>query len=289
MKSAQLGPWVKGITNVVPAYSLPKDSLVDAVNVDIDRAGVVTTRTAWQRADIAPSSSLFEHGGTTYGVVGGSVGALTAEGFTPIATAGTHVSWTVVEGAPTFSDGVGIYRITGLVAESLYAGIGEDEAELMLAPLPGGQSISCWQGRLVVARGNSLFFSEPFRYGVYDTLRSYITFEERIRWVAPLREGVYVGLRGSVVFLRGSFPEFTLLRVADQSWSGSGTTVSAAGMTKEVVGDSEYVVAWMCSRGFALGLPDGSVMYPQQDRIKEIPEQSGSVVVLGDRITVLPN
>lgn len=291
MKSAQLGPWTKGLINTIPAEQVPADALVSADNVDIDRAGSVARRNSWEQLDDTAASSLFEHGGNTYGVVGGTVGLLDAQGFTPITAVVGHVSWAELNGDAVFCDYNTIRRVVDGSAEYLYdpASIADDEAaELMLAELPGGQALAYWQGRLVVARGTSLLFSEPLRYGVYDRLRSFIRFEEQISWTAALPEGIFVGLRSSVRFLAGAnYADLTQSRVAGPSWQRSGVVTSTEAFDREVVGGAKYVAVWMSDRGFAIGLPSGAVVYPQADRLKEIPLGRGPVVVLGDRITVL--
>ena len=143
---------------------------------------------------------------------------------------------------------------------------------------------------MLVARGNSLLWSEPLRYGLYNPLTNFIQFEERVSWLAPLASGIYVGLRSSVRFLRGSDPgAFVQLRVAGPSWARSGAVVKADGMDPEVSQGAAEVAVWLSARGFSVGLPSGAVLYPQADRLAELPLGAGRLVVLGDRITVLSN
>lgn len=296
MKSAQLGPWTKGLINTVPPEKVPSDGLVFADNVDVDRAGAVSRRDAWVRVDTDPARSLFRFGGATYGVVDGNVGRLDGAGFTSLAPANGHVSWAVLNGAPIFCNSVGVYAIQNGVAAQLDSTIFADDEDdelapdrdLMLAPLPGGQALAYWQGRVLVARGTTLIFSEPIRYGVYDQLRSFIRFEEQISWIAALQQGIYVGLRNSVRFLSGSnYADLTQLVVAGPSWRRSGVVTSTEAFDTKLVNGAPYVAVWMSDRGFAIGLPSGAVVYPQAERLKEIPLGEGKVVVLGDRITVL--
>ena len=163
----------------------------------------------------------------------------------------------------------------------------------MLTPLPGGQWLEYWQGRLLLARGTTLIFSEPLRYGVYDPLRGYIRFEERITWLAPLDTGIYVGLSNSVRFLRGNDYRSLEQRLVDnKSRPGAAIVLTAPNLLSESLGVAgnapERVAVWMTDVGFAVGLPTGDVTHPQQDRLKGIPVTPGRMVVIDDRITVLP-
>lgn len=281
-----LGPWPSGLWNAVPAASIPANGLAEAMNVDVSEAGAVTRRAAWSLIDATPAHSLFHYNGRTYGVSAGEVGALDASGFTPIAPVTGRLDWTVLNAEPVFCDRDNVRVIRGGVVEPIPLTVREDEAELMLSPLPGGQQIEYWAGRLVVARGNSLLFSEPLRYGAHDPLRGFIQFEQRIYWFAPLDTGIYVGLRDSVRWLAGTSPgEMLQTRVGGRSWRGASAVIGTEQLNPEI--QAEQAALWMTPSGFAVGLPSGNVIYPQTARLKNIPLQSGRMVVDGDRVTVL--
>lgn len=297
MQSKALGPWPAGMTNATSPTRIPAaptkqsvGALLDVLNCDVDRAGSVSRRAGWVVSDATPAHSLFEHNGATYGVVGTTLGRLDG-GFTALATVAGRVAWTVLNGEPLYVDADGLWLIRSGAVEALPAGdTTDDEAELLLSPLPGGSACAYWQGRVLVARGNSLLWSEPLRYGLYNPLENFIQFEERVSWLAPLASGLYVGLRSSVRFLAGQNPaEFRQTTVAGRSWARGGATLDASGMDPQMTGGADEIAAWFGERGFALGLPDGRVQYPQADRLKDLPLGAGRLVVLGDRITVLSN
>lgn len=281
-----IGPWPEGINNSVPGAKVPMSALSDAVNVDIDKTGTVFRRDAWTEVDNTPAHSLFEHAGHVFGVVGGVLGVLSDEGFAPIAAVTGRLAWAVLNAQAVFASYDGVFVIDNGEARSLPAEIRDDEAELMLAPMPGGQWVSYWNGRLVVARGNSIFFSEPVRYGLYDRLRSFIQFEQRVRWVAPLESGLYVGLDDSVRWLAGARPDELQQRVVGgKSWRGAAAVITTEHMNQEIA--AERVAVWMTPSGFAIGRPEGAVMLPQSTRLQNIPTGVGRLAVAGDRITVL--
>jgi len=66
-----IGPWPKGMTPGIPLKSIPEDSLLDAVNVDIDDAGKVRTRQGFHKVSNGNDCrSLFSFGGNLYWLQG---------------------------------------------------------------------------------------------------------------------------------------------------------------------------------------------------------------------------
>ena len=63
---------------------------------------------------------------------------------------------------------------------------------LMLGTMPAGHSIAHYRGSLLVARGNWLYVSQPYRYGLYDTTSGAIPFPKPVSIVQPCEDGVYV-------------------------------------------------------------------------------------------------
>lgn len=73
-----------------------------------------------------------------------------------------------------------------------------------LAPLPAGQVVSRLNGRMLVASGNVLWFSEPFAYELTDPAKNYILFDSEITLLAPLVDGVFVATQTETMFIRGA-------------------------------------------------------------------------------------
>lgn len=282
------GPWTAGLVNTVSLYDIPPDGLSVARDIDIDRSGIVTTRKKWALQDSEHYASIFKHVGITYAVRGTSprqVGVVGDSSFSAIATVAGPLAWTVLNGAPVYTDGDVISAINGGVASVLdigYYGI-EEADEYQLITLPGGSDIHYWQGRLVLSRGSSLIWSEALRYGVYSAIRNFLRFPEKIHWVAPLPTGIYVGTRSHVYFLSGSDPaKFTQRVVGGKSAPG----VSAIYNPRHIDAEGEYVALWFTSDGIAMGQQSGSVDYPQAERLKDLPLYPGKMVVENDRVTI---
>ena len=282
------GPWAKGLTNSVDEYFVPPDGLVTANNVDIDRAGRIEARKKWDLLDSAHYKSLFEHNGQTYGVRGSDVGVIEQDNFTSITTVAGPVDWTVLDGKLVYTDFSVNKLVNGFTVEDLPTGYydGDEQERYQFQSLPAGSAIRAWNGVLVVARGRVLYFSEPLWYGVYSAVRGFYRFGEPIRWFEAISYkntgGLFVGLTSSVVFLEGtdntSFKRFTVglhsapgvSGILDPRHSGEGTPVAL----------------WLSDVGVAVGKPDGSVSYPQADRLKDIPLTPGKMSVQDDRVFI---
>lgn len=290
MKPIVLGPWAGGMNNTAVASRIPfapsrngPAELRDACNVDIDDDGTVSRRQAWLLLDSSSAHSLFEHAGTAYGVVDGVLGRLDAGGFTALAVVPGAVAWCELNAEPVGAHYDGLFRIRDGVVELLPAAIKSDEASLMLAEMPGGQAVAAWNGRLLVARGNRLHVSEPLRYGVYDTLGGYVQFDDRITWLAALSSGVYVGLRKSVRWIGGEWPNDVSQRtVGGPSWRSAVLVVGNDVLPSDI--QAEQAAIWMTPNGFALGLPGGQVVLPQSRRLKGIPMKEGRMALVGNRV-----
>lgn len=282
------GPWTSGLVNTVSEYDIPPDGLSVAEDINIDRTGVAVTRNKWALEDNEHYVSIFKHVDTTYAVRGTSprqVGVVGESSFTAIATVAGPLWWTVLHGEPVYSDGDVIRLIRNGVAEALATGYYdyEEDDEYQMVPLPGGKFINYWQGRLILARGNSLLWSEALRYGIYSATRNFVRFPEKIHWVAPLPTGIYVGTRSNVYFLSGSDPAKFTQRVVGGS---SAPGVSAIYNPRHADAAGEYVALWFTSDGIAVGQQSGAVNYPQAEKLKELPLYPGKMVVENDRVTI---
>jgi hypothetical protein len=287
-KPVQLGPWTLGIVNKMTPEQMPDSALADAVNIDIDTAGAISPRITWGLLSSAVAHSLFTCNDVHYGVVDGVLCQLLPTSTTQLQAVTGKLAWTILNGEPVFASYDGVFVVRGLTVSPLPYTIATDEVEYNLTSMPGGSCLAYWRGRLVVGRGNSLIFSEPLRYGVYDALRNYIQFEERVQWLAPLDTGIYVGLKNSVRWLGGVvLADLKQTVVGGSTWSGAAAVMSTKDMSVEVVRGALIVAVWMTPNGFAIGLPSGDVVLPQSDRLKNLNMAEGRLVVAHDRVTVL--
>lgn len=170
---------------------------------------------------------------------------------------------------------------------------GELADNKFLARLPYGRFISVWQGRLLSARGHTLYWSEPMRYGLYNPVNNFVQFENEIGFIGTTPTGIFVGTLDGVYFLAGTSPaEWKLSKVdLETPMLGGCLRVSVEAFNREeelFPAGTDYVIAWLGAGGFHFGLPSGDVVRPQNDRINlDLLGTTGTIQLVGDVLTAI--
>lgn len=230
-------------------------------------------------------------GGLVAGTYGVAISALTADGEE---SGLSNVSWIdlptgggiaimlptlILPGATRYK----LYRTTAngdvlYHAETVAAGtsftlaggdIGHAERTWMRDLLPAGTEIASYHGRLYSALGKFLYYSEPFMPGLFDARHGFFSFgEECDRMVQPVDGGIYVGTDSAIYFMRGDGPgSFTRDVVArNGAFKHSSRLVPAEHFSG--LKTTKPVAVWLSPKGYQIGLPDGTVLSPQEDRIR---------------------
>lgn len=128
---------------------------------------------------------------------------------------------------------------------------------LLLDPMPPGSIVRHSNGRLLVATGNLLCYSEPFANGLFRASKNYIPFPEPITVVEPCVMGVWV--------------------VADQTYWIDGDITQAALLPRLPYGAIPHssgpvptdsrTVFWISTRGLVLGRADGAAENVQERQL----------------------
>ena len=151
----------------------------------------------------------------------------------------------------------------------------------------GGDYVSAWRGRLLVARGRYLFYSDAMRYGLTDPRHNHATFPRRIVFVCGLDGGVFVGLRDHGVFwLGGQDPDqWTTTNTGSAiPVPGSGIIARSDKFDPQLQLPSGELAIWLSENGYVIGQPTGAITQPQASRIRLPMPVAGSLAVLGRRI-----
>ena len=143
--------------------------------------------------------------------------------------------------------------------------------------LPPGRIIREYNGRLYTADGDTLYYSEALRYGLYAPANNFIRFAEPVTIVQPVVNGMFV-VSDKTYFLSGDNPkEFRQIVVSDQKGIfGTGQTFRGSVFDPELVGDVAY---WYSPVGAMLGLP-GGVLRPLMEGSVALPEYEEGVTAL---------
>lgn len=128
---------------------------------------------------------------------------------------------------------------------------------LGLRPMPAGQIVRAHNGRLLVADGSILYYSEPFAPALHNPARGYVPFPGRITVVEPTDGGVYV--------------------VADRSYWLAGRDIDKAEVVEKLPygavegtggrSPTDRSVWWYSARGLVVGTPSGELKKLQEEHV----------------------
>lgn len=74
---------------------------------------------------------------------------------------------------------------------------------LVMGPPPAGQQVAEFNGRLLIAQGQILWYTDPFSPELIRPDQNFLWFESDITMVAPVAEGVFLATQTETVFLEG--------------------------------------------------------------------------------------
>lgn len=271
-RTPEIGPFPLGMDNRAPDYALelPKGGhlLRDALNVNITAQGRVKTRqgytlvyggadchSAW--APIGGAYGLFCDAGTIYRMDVAANGAITrtavAQGF----GFSTPVRYAQVYEAVYFTDGlrVGSYHPSSGPTPEWASATATSIADQVLVPMPAGQHIAHHAGRLLVAVGSAVIYSEPFTPHLRDEAKGFELFPAPITCLAAVEGGVFV-VADKTYFIAGGFPAQAVRAVLDY-----GAPDQQPGYRED--GGAH----WMSSKGVVSVTSSGEISNLQESRI----------------------
>ena len=273
------------------------------------RVGVVAadgTSAAWVGLPVpaAPQLSAVAYGGLTagrYGVALSFISDNEESGMSPTtfiySTAG--IDLTALPPPPagcevrvymTQPGGDRLYHLmdvpTGLLPPILIGSLPEGKQAMnqYLTTLPGGRLIAGYNGRIYVARGNVLYFSEPLYYGLTSLQYGFVLYDSEITLLQAVETGLYVGTRDHLHYMSGEGPSAARTKLAappPAPWSG--TTIVAGQLGGEYAKRGGLYALWLSALGYYIGTPDGVVLPLQADRIQGIAASAISTATLATR------
>ena len=178
-------------------------------------------------------------------------------------------------------------RVHAGTASILEPTLSRQATKQYLEPMPGGSIVRFFHGRLYVADGPWLWVSEPFDYGLTSVKSGYMIFDRAITMLEPVEGGIFVGMADRVMFLQGDGPGgFRNTTAATRgAIPYSGATAPADYFSDLVAPDrGKPCAAWLSEVGLAVGRPDGSVSFPQSQRVRVIGERARAAFVEHDGI-----
>jgi hypothetical protein len=118
----------------------------------------------------------------------------------------------------------------------------------LMNPMPAGSGVAASRGRLFVAAANTLYFSEPLRYGACDYSVDFQMFPAPIQLVVGLSTGLFIA--ADKTYFWGGPDSDDALRVVGE-YTGVANSVTYLPNNTDAI--------WLSSRGIARGSLDGTV------------------------------
>lgn len=138
---------------------------------------------------------------------------------------------------------------------------------LLLAPMPAGRLVRYLNGRLLVAQGNVLYYSEPYAPALRNPAKNYIVFNAPITMLEPCDKGFYIAA-DVTYWVAGDIATAELDHVLPY-----GAVYGAGG---EVPNSNS--VWWMSMRGVVRGDENGKVENLQEDDVAVEAASNGAVL-----------
>jgi hypothetical protein len=135
-----------------------------------------------------------------------------------------------------------------------------------LCPPPPGQALTAFAGRILVAAGSALYWSQPVSYHHFRLATDVQLFAQRIDLLAALPDGFYVRAGTETVWIQGDDPETWSRRVVDDRPGAEGVLYVPARKFPQLQADG-LVPMWVSADGPVAGLPGGRLMHLTDGRL----------------------
>ena len=265
----RIGPFPLGMDNRRADFNLAlgKDEggghlLRDALNVDVTAQGTVKTRAGYALTQagndchslwspVEGDYALYVDDGDLYRI--DTAKTLIASGFGNA----TPVRYTQVYEAVYFTDGlrVGSYHPSSGPTPEWASATATSIGDQVLVPMPAGQHIAHHAGRLLVAVGSAVIYSEPFTPHLRDEAKGFELFPAPITCLVAVEGGVFV-VADKTYFIAGGFPAQAVRAVFDYGAPDQQPSYRKDGGAH-----------WMSSKGVVSVTSSGEIANLQESRV----------------------
>jgi hypothetical protein len=269
----QSGPWPRGINNRQDQYALPDGSVFDAVNVNLDASGYAHRRYGYSKAiNGVMAHSGWSGIGNAFYVTAGVLNRINADlSLTPIYSGiSDRVSYCEIGDTVYLSDGHISLSVTGNTASTWGAGAAYADDRTITAP-PPGRIVRHYRGRIYIASGQFIHYTEPMAYEWYRGGANFIPFPEPVTIMEPVDGGLWV-VADKTYFLSGATPESFTVSVKGDFGAAFGTEVTVVGGFGP---DKLDGVIWHSDRGAVLGTNQGQLIELQTSNASTHTAESG--------------
>lgn len=277
--------------------------LATAKNVMVDDSGRISRIKGYSKKLSGSFHSLYHGAGMTVAVTGDAL-SIIHQDFTrtPIRNITPHaqMSYVTVDGKIFYANGFEIgYIENELSAVWAYHGPrpGANTDREFSSP-PIGDMVQHYKGRMLMAAGDTIWYSEPYDFSAFDYARNFLRFENRVTMILPVDSGIYVSDEKDLFFLHGdaSKESFFVKRKLFALPAIKGTGVQCQGQIdmsnpeepKVILGAGGMGVLFLNAIGICYGDGDGRLVNVSHNKIGLPKASSGcSFVDNGIFYTVL--
>ena len=143
-----------------------------------------------------------------------------------------------------------------------------------LDPIPAGQIIEYYKGKLYIAEGSTLWFSQPHYYGLTRISDDFFNFPSKITICIAVDSGIYV-VADKTYFITFSKTEEAQIKEVSQNKAveGTGLLVPGSDLGYEFEGEVAY---WFSEVGPVAGLPNGQ-LHNLTDDAMAVPDNTDNI------------
>ena len=150
------------------------------------------------------------------------------------------------------------------------------------SPPPPGHLLSELYGRLFVASGTAIYWTEAMNFGAVNLADNFILLPTRANLLASVRDGMYVAAGNRTFYWSGDDPKKMQQKVAyaqADAIEGTVTYVPGSALAFDEVNETDQVPVWAASNGVILvGLPGGRVVPVTEKRFRFPSHERGAGV-----------
>ena len=139
----------------------------------------------------------------------------------------------------------------------------------IISPAPIGSHIAMYMGRMLVAKGHSLYVSEYLDPHSFELHRNYYSFGSDIIMVRPVEGGIYVSDEAGVYFMSGTIPGEAKVKLVSTKpafeWSDIAELVQSEDLG---INTPELSALWVSTDGAYIGLSSGQAIPLNKEKIQ---------------------
>ena len=265
----------------------------EAYNVDFDITGNISRRLGFESTDITGSCHSFFFGGNYCVFVVGDALSLLGEDMTSRAlravTVDKFMSYTQIGDSVLYMNGSekgvvkdGISWDYEKPAETRYP-----DGDRVYSDPPIGSIVRAYSGRVYIAEGNTLWYSEPFGPNLFRKATGYIKMPGRIVMIAPVLSGMFVSTEFKIYFLTGTNPKEFIQHTLTQYPAIEGTDVEVDGISLKGGEISPFPCQMFTTReGICVRTSEGKLVNLTYDTLEYPNAKRGSAVYTGSKYIV---